>query len=63
MSTQDVKRARIIATILGAAVVITLCSLIYAQFQASRAERLELQIDSLRLELESIRSSRKPVDR
>jgi len=56
MSYPDVRRARIIAVILATAVVVTLCSLIYANLQSSKVERLELKLDSLNLELESLRS-------
>lgn len=62
MPTQDIKRARIIAVILGTAVTVTLCSLIYAQFQVKQAEHLERKIDSLKIELESIRSLHKSID-
>jgi len=57
MSSHELRLARRRAVILATAVVVTLCSLIYAYFKASEVEKLKIKTKILNEELDSVKSS------
>jgi hypothetical protein len=56
MSTQELKRARTTALLLGAATIISLIFLITAYVHKERADQLQIEVDSLKQQIETMKA-------
>ncbi len=57
MPTQDVKRARITALVLGSAAIVSIVFFLYANEQKSRANQLQSEVDSLKQKMKTMKSA------